>query len=42
MRPSPEWKVLLAPFESLFFQPGYRYFCAFVLIFAHIDQRWLG
>ena len=39
MRPSPEWNVLLAPFESLFTQPGYRYFCAFVLVFAHIDQR---
>ena len=39
MRPSPEWKILLAPFESLFTRPGYRYFCAFVLVFAHIDQR---
>ena len=39
MLPSPEWKVLLAPFESLFTRPGYRYFCAFVLIFAHLDQR---
>ncbi len=39
MRPSPEWKVLLGPFESLFTKPGYRYFCAFVFVFAHIDQR---
>jgi len=39
LRPSPEWKVLLEPFESLFTRPGYRYFCAFVLVFAHIDQR---
>ena len=39
LRPSPEWHVLLAPFESLFTRPGYRYFCAFVLVFAHIDRR---
>ena len=39
MRPPPEWTVLLAPFESLFTKPGYRYFCAFVLVFAHLDQR---
>ena len=39
MRPSPEWKILLAPFESLFSKAGYRYFCAFVLVFAHMDQR---
>ena len=39
MRPSPEWTVLLAPFESLFSKPGYRYFCAFVFVFAHLDQR---
>ena len=39
LRPSPEWKVLLEPFQSLFTKPGYRYFCAFVLVFAHIDQR---
>ncbi len=39
MRPSPEWKVLLEPFESLFTKPGYRYFCAFVFVFAHLDQR---
>ena len=39
MRPSPEWKVLLAPFQSLFTKPGYRYFCAFVFVFAHLHQR---
>jgi hypothetical protein len=39
MRPSPEWTVLLAPFESLFTKPGYRYFCAFALVFAHLGQR---
>ena len=39
MRPSPEWRVLLEPFQSLFTKPGYRYFCAFVLVFAHLDQR---
>ena len=27
LRSSPEWKVLLEPFESLFTKPGYRYFC---------------
>lgn len=39
MRPSPQWTVLLEPFESLFTKPGYRYFCAFVFVFAHMDQR---
>jgi DDE superfamily endonuclease len=39
MRPSPEWQVLLEPFRSLFTKPGYRYFCAFVLVFAHLDRR---
>lgn len=39
LRPAPEWKILLEPFESLFTKPGYRYFCAFVLVFAHLDQR---
>jgi hypothetical protein len=39
MCPSPEWQVLLEPFRSLFSKPGYRYFCAFVLVFAHLDRR---
>lgn len=39
MPPSPEWEVLLAPFESCFTRPGYRYFCAFVKAFAHLDGR---
>jgi len=39
MRSSPEWDVLLEPFASCFTRPGYRYFCAFVLVFAHLDQR---
>jgi hypothetical protein len=39
MPPSPEWEVLLEPFASCFTRPGYRYFCAFVLIFAHLDGR---
>jgi hypothetical protein len=39
MQPSPEWEVLLEPFASCFTRPGYRYFCAFVLIFAHLDGR---
>src|SRR6266571_3514519 len=37
--PSPEWEVLLEPFRPLFSQPGFRYFCAFVLVFAHLDRR---
>jgi hypothetical protein len=39
MAPSPEWQVLLEPFRPLFTQPGYRYFCAFVLVLAHLDRR---
>jgi hypothetical protein len=38
-RPSPEWEVLLEPFRPLFTKPGYRYFCAFVLVLAHLDRR---
>ena len=38
-RPTPDWEVLLSPFESCFTRPGYRYFCAFVLVFAHLDGR---
>ena len=36
---SPDWSVLLAPFQSLFSKPGFRYFCAFVRVFAHLDGR---
>lgn len=36
---SPEWNVLLAPFQSLFTKPGFRYFCVFVRVFAHLDGR---
>ena len=39
MSPSPEWQVLLEPFRPLFTRPGYRYFCAFVLVLAHLDRR---
>jgi hypothetical protein len=39
MAPSPEWNVLLEPFRPLFTKPGYRYFCAFVLVLAHLDRR---
>jgi hypothetical protein len=39
MPSSPEWDILLAPFASCFTRPGYRYFCAFVLVFAHLDGR---
>jgi len=38
-RPSPQWQVLLEPFRPLFTQPGYRYFCAFVRVLAHLDRR---
>jgi hypothetical protein len=38
-RSTPEWEVLLDPFQDLFTQPGYRYFCAFVLAFAHLDRH---
>ena len=36
---SPEWEVLLAPFQSLFSAPGFRYFCVFVRVLAHLDGR---
>ena len=36
---SPEWEVLLAPFQSLFTKPTFRYFCVFVRTLAHIDRR---
>lgn len=39
MPTSPEWDILLEPFASCFTRPGYRYFCAFVLVFAHLDHR---
>ena len=36
---SPDWEVLLAPFQSLFSAPGFRYFCVFVRVLAHLDGR---
>ena len=36
---SPDWSVLLEPFQSLFTKPGFRYFCVFVRVFAHLDGR---
>jgi hypothetical protein len=39
MTSSPDWQVLLEGFRPLFTRPGYRYFCAFVLVFAHLDRR---
>ena len=36
---SPEWEVLLAPFQSLFTKPTFRYFCVFVRVLAHLDRR---
>ena len=36
---SPEWEVLLAPFQSLFTKPTFRYFCVFVRVLAQIDRR---
>jgi hypothetical protein len=39
LQPSPDWEVLLQPFQSLFTKPGFRYFRAFVVAFAHRDGR---
>jgi hypothetical protein len=39
LQPSPDWEVLLQPFQSLFTKPGFRYFRAFVVAFAHLDGR---
>lgn len=39
LRSTPEWEVLFDPFRDLFTTAGYRYFCAFVLAFAHLDRR---
>jgi hypothetical protein len=39
MRPTPDWEVLLQPFQSLFTKPGFRYFRVFVFVFAHLDGR---
>ena len=36
---SPDWNILLDPFQSLFSKPGFRYFCVFVRVFAHLDGR---
>jgi hypothetical protein len=36
---SPDWEVLLEPFQSLFSKPGFRYFCVFVRVLAHLDGR---
>lgn len=37
--PSPAWKVRLEGFRSLFTEPGFRHFCAFMLVLAHTDGR---
>jgi hypothetical protein len=39
LQPSPDWEVLLTPFQSLFTKAGFRYFRVFVLVFAHLDDR---
>lgn len=39
MPTSPDWDILLEPFASCFTRPGFRYFRAFVLVFAHLDHR---
>ena len=39
LQPSPEWEVLLEPFQSLFTKAGFRYFRVFVFVFAHLDGR---
>ena len=36
---SPDWTVLLEPFQSLFSKPAFRYFCVFVQVLAHLDGR---
>lgn len=36
---SPGWKVRLEAFRSLFTQPGFRHFSAFMLVLAHTDGR---
>src|SRR5581483_6574636 len=41
LHPSPDWEVLLQPFQSLFTKPGFRYFRVFVFVFAHLDGRLL-
>jgi hypothetical protein len=42
LSPSPEWRVRLEGFRSLFTQPGFRFFCAFLLVLAHTDgRRWV-
>jgi hypothetical protein len=39
LQPSPDWEVLLEPFQSLFSKPGFGYFRVFVFVFAHLDGR---
>ncbi len=36
---SPDWSVLLEPFQSLLSKPAFRYFCVFVRVLAHLDGR---
>ncbi|MCC6443183.1 MAG: transposase [Armatimonadetes bacterium] len=36
---TPDWEILLSPFQSLLSPTGFRYFRAFVLTFAHLDGR---
>jgi hypothetical protein len=38
-QPSAEWKIHLEPFRSLFTRPGFRFFCAYLLVLAHTDGR---
>ena len=35
----PDWEFLLQPFQSLFSKTGFRYFCVFVMVLAHLDKR---
>jgi len=39
LSPSPEWRVRLEGFRSLFTQPGFRFFCALLLVLAPTDGR---
>jgi hypothetical protein len=36
---SPDWEVLLEPFQSLFSKAGFRYLCVFIPVLAHLDER---
>lgn len=41
MIPPPDWNALFKHFQPHFTQPGFRFFTAFVMVFAQIDRRLL-